>query len=163
MHISIIVVIDKKGGIGFSGDQLAYISGDLKRFKQLTTGHPIVMGRKTYESLPNGALPNRRNIVLTRNPQLTCNGCEMARTIEDVLDKCRKEQELFVIGGGEVYDIFMPVATRIYFTHIHHKFDDVDTWFPEIKRDDWNSVMMEGPFTDPKTNLQFSYETVERK
>ncbi|TCO10791.1 dihydrofolate reductase [Natronoflexus pectinivorans] len=163
MHISIIVVIDKKGGIGFNGDQLAYISGDLKRFKQLTTGHPIVMGRKTYESLPNGALPNRRNIVLTRNPQLTCNGCEMARTIEDVLDKCRKEQELFVIGGGEVYDIFMPVATRIYFTHIHHKFDDVDTWFPEIKRDDWNSVMMEGPFTDPKTNLQFSYETVERK
>ena len=163
MEITIIVAIDEQQAIGFKNDQLAYISGDLKRFKQLTTGHTIVMGRKTFEALPKGALPNRRNIVLTRNKKLKLTGCEIATTTKEVLNLCKNENRLFVIGGGEIYKMFMPLANQLLITHIHHSFKQADTWFPEIDYDSWELEKQEGPLTDEKNGLTYSYESLKRK
>jgi dihydrofolate reductase len=163
MEIIIIVAIDEKLAIGFKRDQLAYISGDLKRFKQLTTGHTIVMGRKTFEALPKGALPNRRNIVLTQNKELKLTGCEMATTAQEVLNLCKNETRLFVIGGGEIYKMFMPLANHLLITHIHHTFKNTDTWFPDINYDDWDMVEQKGPLTDEKNGLTYSYKNLRRK
>ncbi len=163
MRISMIVAIDQQNAIGHKGDQLAYISKDLKRFKELTSGNPIIMGRKTFEALPKGALPNRTNIVLSHNTKLNFPDCEMVSSVEEIIEKYNDKQEMFVIGGAEIYKIFLPLATKIYLTHIHQSFKNVDTWFPVIDRNNWNTINKEGPFTDEKSGLIYSYETLERK
>lgn len=162
MIISLIVAIDQNHAIGREGDQLAYISDDLKRFKQLTTGHTIVMGRKTFKALPKGALPNRRNIVITRQPHLSFPGCETAGSVQEVLDLCKDNKEIFIIGGGEIYNLFFPLANRIYLTRIHHSFENTDTWFPNIITGQWHQTNFEGPFTDSKSGLVYSFETLDR-
>jgi len=163
MHISLIVAIDENNAIGRDGDQLAYISDDLKRFKQLTSGHPIIMGRKTFEALPKGALPNRRNIVLSRQSELILTGCEVVATIDKVIELCHDNKEIFIIGGGEIYNLFFPVATHIYITRIHHTFGNTDTWFAKINPNHWQLTSTEGPFMDAKSGLEFSFELLERK
>jgi dihydrofolate reductase len=160
--ISIIVAVDKNNGIGRNGDQLAYISGDLKRFKALTTGHAIIMGRKTFEALPKGALPNRRNVVITRRKDYKPEGCDVYNSIEDALKSSSGNEELFVIGGGEIYKAFLPYADKIYFTLIDHEFDGVDTFFPGIDKSDWKVLEEEGSFTDEKSGLSYKYLTLER-
>ena len=159
-NISIIVAIDKNNGIGRKGDQLAYISGDLKRFKALTTGHTIIMGRKTFEALPKGALPNRRNIVITRQKDYKAPGCDVFTTIEDALNSCEKDEELFVIGGGEIYNAFLPVANKVYLTVINHAFDGVDTFFPELNEKKWVVTEEEDSLTDEKSGLRYHYSTL---
>jgi len=161
--ISIIVAVDKNNGIGRKGDQLAYISGDLKRFKALTTGHTIIMGRKTFEALPKGALPNRRNIVLTRRKDFRAEGCDAYNSVEEVLRNTSGEEELFVIGGGEIYKAFMPFSNKIYLTVIDHSFDDVDTFFPELKNEVWEVKENEGPFVDEKSGLTYRYITLKKR
>lgn len=162
MQISLIVAIDKNYAIGSGGDQLAYISDDLKRFKQLTSGHSIVMGRKTFEALPKGALPNRKNIVISRQPDLNLSGCIVVHGVEDVIELGKSGEEIFIIGGGEIYNLFFPVATRIYLTRIHHTFENTDVWFPQINSDDWVMTSLEGPFIDPKSSMTYSFEILER-
>lgn len=163
MEIIIIVAVDEKLAIGLNGDQPAYIRGDLKRFKQLTTGHAIVMGRKTFEALPKGALPNRRNIVMTREPNLQLLGCEMAHTVDEVIEICKNEEKLFVIGGGQIYKSFMPKADRLLITRIHKSFSNADTWFPEIDSDQWITKEMGEVLVDEKSGLSYQYETLSRK
>jgi dihydrofolate reductase len=163
MQISLIVAIDEKNAIGRGGDQLAYISDDLKRFKQLTSGHPIVMGRKTFEALPKGALPNRRNIVLSRNSDLKLEGCEVVSTVNEVIERCKDAVEIFIIGGGEIYSLFLPVATQIHLTRIHHAFENTDTWFPETNSAHWKQTSLEGPFIDAKSGLEYSFEVLVRR
>ncbi len=162
-NVSIIVAVDKNNGIGRNGDQLAYISGDLKRFKALTTGHTIVMGRKTFEALPKGALPNRRNIVLTRRKDYQAEGCDVYNSVENVLRNTSGEEELFVIGGGEIYKAFLPHTNKIYLTIINHEFDGVDTFFPELKDEEWEEKENEGPFVDEKSGLNYRYITLKKK
>jgi len=162
-NISIIVAVDKNNGIGRNGDQLAYISGDLKRFKALTTGHTIVMGRKTFEALPKGALPNRRNVVITRRHDYHPAGCDVYNSIKDVMKEADSNEELFVIGGGEIYNAFLPYADKIYLTVIDNKFDGADTFFPEIKEDEWKAVEEEGPLVDDKSGLTYRYITLIRR
>lgn len=135
MKITLISAIDKNNAIGVDGDLLAYISSDLKHFKELTTGKCIVMGRKTFESLPNGALPNRTNIVLTRDMDFTPEKVILAHTIEDILES--DVPEIFVIGGGEIYKQFIDLADTLEITHIYFTFGGTDTFFPEIKPTDW--------------------------
>lgn len=163
MEIIIIVAVDEKLAIGIDGDQPAYISGDLKRFKQLTTGHAIVMGRKTFEALPKGALPNRRNIVMTREPDLQLPGCEMAHTVDEVLQLCEGEDKLFVIGGGQIYKSFIDKADCLLITRIYQTFVNADTWFPEIDSDQWKSKEMGEVLVDEKSGLSYQYETLVRK
>lgn len=162
MEIAIIVAVDQNNAIGRGGDQLAYISGDLKRFKQLTTGHAIVMGRKTFEALPKGALPNRRNIVISRNKALQLPGCELVQSPEEAMALCNTNEKIFVIGGGEIYNLFLPMADTIYFTHIHHAFEGSDTWFPEIDSTMWRDIQIDDVMQDEKSGFQYHYRTVKR-
>jgi dihydrofolate reductase len=162
MEIAIIVAIDNENAIGREGDQLAYISGDLKRFRQLTTGNAILMGRKTFEALPKGALPNRRNIVLTRNKKRQFPGCEVAHSIDEAIELIQNNEKLFIIGGGEIYKAFMPLSETLIVTRIHHTFEDADTWFPKTDAVGWKMSESEGPFSDEKSGYRYSFETLHK-
>ncbi len=134
--ISIIVAIAENNAIGKDNDLLYHIPGDLPRFKKITSGHSVIMGRNTYLSLPNGALPNRKNIVISDNLKDCFDGCIIVHSIEEAIEKCMGETEVFVIGGGMIYKQFMPIADKIYLTKVHEK-PEADTFFPEIKEDEW--------------------------
>lgn len=162
MEIAIIVAIDQQRAIGKDGDQLAYISGDLKRFKQLTTGNAIVMGRKTFEALPKGALPNRLNIVVSRNKDLQLPGCIVVSSTEEAVEAARDYRKLFVIGGGEIYKAFLPYSDTLHLTVIHHNFEGADTWFPEWSAQEWHCTEKSEVHTDEKSGLLYHYETLVR-
>lgn len=153
--ISLIVAMDQKRGIGYKGDLLTYLPGDLPRFKRLTTGHTVIMGRKTFDSLPKGPLPKRRNIVITRNRDLVIEGAEVVFSLEEALHLSREDQEVFIIGGGEIYREALPLADRLLITHIEKTFE-ADTFFPEIPSC-WKEREREDIHEDPK--LIFSYVT----
>nr|WP_321450086.1 dihydrofolate reductase [uncultured Carboxylicivirga sp.] len=157
MILAMIVAIDENNGIGKNGDQLAYISADLKRFKELTTGHTILMGRKTFDALPKGALPKRRNIVITRQEGYEAPGAEVVKSIGEAIAICSDDQKVFVIGGGEVYKAFLPEADELYITEIHHAFDGVDVFFPDYKSLGWKETYREDNLHDEKTDLSYSY------
>jgi len=163
MILAMIVAIDANNGIGKNNDQLAYISADLKRFKALTTGHTILMGRKTFEALPKGALPNRRNVVITRQADFTAPKVDVADSLEAALKLCASDEKVFVIGGGEIYKAFLPETTELYLTVIDHAFEGADVHFPEINPQDWNIADEEGPFTDEKSGLRYSYQNLTRR
>ncbi|MCU4165313.1 dihydrofolate reductase [Carboxylicivirga caseinilyticus] len=157
MILAMIVAIDQNNGIGKNGDQLAYISADLKRFKELTTGHTIIMGRKTFEALPKGALPNRRNVVITRQKDYKATGAEVVKSMVEAISLCSDDQKVFVIGGGEVYKAFLHEADELYLTEIHHSFDGVDVFFPEYKSLGWKETFRQDNMIDEKTGLTYSY------
>lgn len=163
MEIIIIVAVDEQMAIGVDGDQPAYISADLKRFKQLTTGYTVVMGRKTFEALPKGALPNRRNIVMTRKKELQLPGCEMAHNVEEVIQLCNNDEKVFIIGGGEIYNSFLPKANRLLITKIYEIFENTDTWFPKIDATQWKLHEESEVLTDEKSGLSYQYQHFERK
>lgn len=131
--ISLIVAIDRKGGIGRNGDLLFHISADLKRFKALTMGNTIVMGRRTFESLPKGALPGRQNVVITRSDSFSAPGADVVHSVEEALEVARKD--VFIIGGAEIYRQMMPLADRLCLTVIDAEVFDADTFFPAIDLD----------------------------
>ena len=141
-NISIIVAIAENLAIGKDNRLLWHLSDDLKRFKKLTTGHTLIMGRNTFLSLPNGALPNRRHIVITDQTNEKFDGCEMARSIEEAIELAGNEKECFVIGGGMVYAQFLPVAGKLYLTQVHESFE-ADTFFPEIDFSQWQALVSE--------------------
>jgi dihydrofolate reductase len=143
--LSIIVATDTNGGIGKDNKLLFHIKEDLKRFKELTTGHTIIMGRKTFESLPNGALPNRHNIILTRDDKfyIDCNGSKEIITIIQnaniIIDMYKdSEKEVFVIGGGEIYKQLLPYSKKIYLTTVKGNFE-ADTFF-KYNENEWQGV-----------------------
>lgn len=140
--ITIIVAIAENGAIGYKNELLYRISADLKRFKALTTGHTVMMGRKTFLSLPKGALPNRRNIVLTRDANAQFPGTETFVSIEDALAAVGADEQVFVIGGAEIYRQTMPIADRLEVTLVHDIPVNADAYFPEIS-DEWHVVAQE--------------------
>lgn len=160
-NISIIVAIAQNNAIGKDNDLLWHLSEDLKRFKNLTTGNVIIMGKRTFESLPKGALPNRTNIVITDNQNDNFDGCIMAYSIEDALSKCDNTKECFIIGGGSIYNQFLPTANKLYLTVVHKDFE-ADTFFPLINYDEWNKVFIQESLHDEKSNLNYSYYILER-
>lgn len=139
MILSIIVAMDRHRAIGRDNQLLWHLPQDLKRFKTLTTEHAIVMGRKTWESLPNGALPNRRNVVISRSLQKLV-GAEVYASVDEALETLKEESEVFVIGGGEIYRQTIERADRLYLTEVYGEFAGADTFFPEIKADEWQTV-----------------------
>jgi len=160
--ISIIVVVSEDWGIGKDNELLWHISEDLKRFKRLTFGNTVIMGKNTWESLPRRPLPGRKNIVLTDNPN-ECIECSVtAYSIEDALDKCDKGEEIFVIGGGSIYRQFMPIADRLYITHVHQK-AQADIYFPEIDPEVWKVVDKEEYAFDEKNSISYAYVIYERR
>jgi dihydrofolate reductase len=161
-NITIIAAVAENNIIGGDNKLLWHISADLKRFKKLTTGHTIVMGNKTFQSLPVRPLPNRTNIVLTRNRSLKIENCIMAYSLEEALDKMDSEGENFVIGGGNIYSAFLPLAQKLFITRVHKSFSG-DTFFPEISPDSWELVEDLKIDNDPKNDFSYSFETYLRK
>lgn len=157
MEIILIVAIADDNAIGYNNDLLAFISADLKRFKALTTGHTIVMGRKTFESLPKGALPNRRNIVLTHQTDFEASGAETVSSVDEVISLCSSSDRLFVIGGASVYEAFLPKATQLKVTFIHHRFSKADTFFPNVDWQQWNEVARVDVTDDEKADYTYSF------
>ncbi|MQY78404.1 MAG: dihydrofolate reductase [Bacteroidetes bacterium] len=160
--ISIIVAIAENNAIGKDNKLLWHISNDLKRFKRLTTGHPVIMGKNTYESLPVRPLPNRTNIVLSDVEGEKIEGCVMAYSIEEAIAKCPDNEECFVIGGGMIYRQFFKIADRLYITKVHKSFE-ADTFFPYINYDDWELVEKEDHGPEGNNNFSFSYTVYKRK
>ena len=134
--ISIVVAIAENGAIGYKNDLLWHLPADLKRFKKMTTGHSLIMGSRTFRSLPKGALPNRRNIVLSRTQQ-DFPGAEWAASPEVALELVGEEAEAFVIGGAQVYEQMLPYTDKIYLTRVHADFPEADTFFPELDMSEW--------------------------
>ena len=138
--ISIIAAVARNRAIGYQNKLIYWLPNDLKRFRLLTTGHTIIMGRRTFESLPKGALPNRRNIVLSRSKK-EFPGCECFPSLEVALQHCKSDEDVYIIGGASVYAQAMKVADRLCLTEIDDTPDDADTFFPpygswkETKRD----------------------------
>ncbi len=163
MNLSIVAVIGKNNEIGKENNLLCRLPADLKYFKELTTGHIIVMGRKTFESLPKGALPNRTNIVLSRNKNLSFEGCLVFSSIEEIIDYSKDSSDIFIIGGGEIYEQFLPFANKLYLTKVHTQFDDADTFFPEINYSEWEEIKREDHLADEKNPYDFSFVVYKRK
>ena len=161
--LSIIVAISENNAIGKAGDLLCYLPDDLKHFKALTMGATVVMGKKTFFSLPRRPLPNRRNIVLTRDMSFTYDNTEIAHSIEELQKMLTAEENVFIIGGGEVYRQFMPLATELHITHIHHTWEDADTFFPEIDPTLWQCVSEERHEADEKHNYAFTFATYKKR
>ena len=160
-NISIIVAIAQNFAIGKNNDLLFHLPNDLKRFKQITTGHPVIMGRNTLLSLPKGALPNRRNIVISDIPEEKFERCEMVASIEAAAAAVKDETEAFIIGGGMIYRQFFPLAGKLYLTLVHRDFD-ADVYFPEIDYMEWEELSRED-HSDEKNGFDYSYLNLKRK
>lgn len=160
-NISIIVAIAQNFAIGKNNDLLFHLPNDLKRFKEITTGHPVIMGRNTLLSLPKGALPNRRNIVISDIPEEKFERCEMVASIEEAAYAVKDEQEAFIIGGGMIYRQFFPLAGKLYLTLVHRDFD-ADVSFPEIDYSEWEELFRED-HSDEKNGFEYSYLNLKRK
>ena len=156
--ISIIVAIAQNHAIGKDNQLLWHIPADLKRFKKLTTGHTIVMGKRTFESLPIRPLPNRRSVVITDIPGEEIDGCTMAYSIADAISKMDEDKENFIIGGGSVYRQFLPLADQLYLTIVTKDFE-ADT-FLEIDLQDWKTIEREDHLEE---ELPYYYINLKRK
>lgn len=153
-NIAIIVAIAQNFAIGKNNDLLFHLPSDLKRFKKITSGHAVLMGKKTLFSLPNGPLPNRRNIVITDIPGETFEGCETVYSIEEAVKAVSNEQLAFVIGGGMIYRQFYPIAGKLFLTMAHKDFE-ADIFFPEIDFTEWKELSRETLF-DEKNDFNYS-------
>lgn len=155
-QISIIVAIARNHAIGKDNQLLWHISADLQRFKKITSGHQVIMGKLTYLSLPVRPLPNRKNIVITDNPDESFEGCITVNSISEALEYCHENEESFIIGGGSVYRQFMPYATKLYLTLVDKDFE-ADTFFPEIDYSQWQLIEKEDHFPDNKNDFAYSF------
>lgn len=153
--ISIIAAVAKNRAIGFQNKLIYWLPNDLKRFKALTTGHTIIMGRNTFLSLPKGALPNRRNIVLSRSTK-TFDGCDVYPSLEEALAHCSPDEEVFIIGGASVYQQALSLADRLCLTEIDDTPAEADTFFPPYN-EDWHEVSREDHDIDEKHDYRYSF------
>ena len=131
--ITIIAAVAANRAIGFENKLLYWLPNDLKRFKALTTGHTIIMGRRTFESLPKGALPNRRNVVLSRTAT-ELEGCDCYTSLQEALAHCAKDEDIYIIGGASVYEQALPIADRLCLTEIHDTPANADCLLPRVRR-----------------------------
>ena len=163
MIISFLVAMDEKRGIGKAGGLPWRLSSDLKKFRELTMGHHIIVGRKTFESIGK-PLPGRQMIVVTRNETFAPEGCFIAHSVEEAINfaQARGESELFICGGAEIYAQSLGVADRMYLTLVHADCD-TDTFFPEWDRDEWIEVESEHRAADEKNQYPFTFKVLARK
>jgi len=153
--------MSKNRVIGVNGKLPWHLPADLKRFRELTTGHHIIMGRKTFESLPKGPLPNRTNIVVTRQKKFEASGCVIAHSISEAVEKAKGDAETFIIGGAEIYKAALPMAHRIYLTLVDQTIDG-DAFFPEFSNDEWTLVKEDKHPPDEKNKLAVVHRVYER-
>lgn len=162
MRISLIVAMDENGLIGAEGGMPWHLPNDLRHFKNITLGKPILMGRRTHESIGK-PLPKRENIILTRDADYRAADCQTVTSFEQGCDLVRDHaEEIIVIGGAQIYKVALPIAQHIYLTRIHDAFEG-DTWFPEFQREDWQQVSCERRPADDKNQHAHSYIELRRR
>lgn len=163
--ITLIAAAAENNALGKNNEMIWHLPDDFKRFKKLTSGHFIIMGRKTYESL-DGPLPNRTHIIITRQEnyaeKVDSSCCIVVDNIEDAIAKSASEDETFVIGGGEIYKLALPLADKIELTRVHETFE-ADAYFPEIDENKWNLVNEDYHPKDEKHNFDFTYQTFMKR
>lgn len=160
MILSLIVAVDKKSGIGKENRLLWHLPADLKYFKTVTSGHTVIMGRKTFESIGK-ALPNRRNIVLSRSADFAAPGCEINDDLFTAIRSCSDEEEIFVIGGAEIYRQALQVADKLYITRVSTEMD-ADTFFPDFSLSAWKLIHLEKHKADEKNAFDYSFSIYQR-
>ena len=158
MAISIIAAVGKNLELGKNNDLIWHFKEDMKFFKETTTGHPVIMGRKTFESLPK-ALPNRRNIVITKNTDFVAQNAETVSSLEEAMSLCENE-EAFIIGGGQIYKEFLPYADKLYLTEIEDECSDADTFFPYFEKEKYKKSVLKVNEADGIKFSHILYEIV---
>jgi len=165
MILSIISAIGKNNEIGKGNELLWNLPIDMKHFKETTTNHPIIMGQKTFESIGR-PLPNRRNIILTLDKNFYTDGIEIYHSIEELENKLKEttkeDEEVFIIGGGQIYKLFINKANRLYITHVEAEFPDADTIFPIIDKNRWKIINENKHRKDEKNNYDCNFTIYER-
>lgn len=161
--ISIIAAVDRRQGIGFQNKLLFWLPNDLKRFKTLTTGNTIIMGRKTFESLPKGALPNRRNVVLSSSSATHYPGAETFSTLEAALKSCQEEEKVYIIGGESVYRQALPLANELCLTEINDEAAQADAFFPVVDPTIWHEKNREAHPADEKHLCSYAFVDYVRR
>jgi dihydrofolate reductase len=160
MIISIIVAMDNKGVIGFEGDLPWRLSADLKHFKEITMGKPLIMGRKTHESIGR-PLPGRKNIVLTFSKEFKAEGCVVVHSLDDALQAAGDVDEVMIMGGSGIYDQSLTRANRLYITEVHADIKG-DVYFPRFEKSEWVEVEREEHFADEKNEFDYNYVVLAR-
>lgn len=163
MKLSLIAAIDRHRAIGYQNKLLFWLPNDLKRFKALTTGHTILMGRKTFESLPKGALPHRRNVVLSSSQSLTLPGAEVFHSLQDALDACHPDELVYVIGGASLYQQALPLADALCLTEIDAEAPQADAWFPPIEPNVWYEKSRDARPADEKHPCPYAFVDYVRR
>ena len=161
--IALIAAIDRRRAIGYQNKLLYWLPNDMKRFKALTTGHTIVMGRRTFESLPKGALPNRRNIVLSTSPSLELPGAEVFRSLEEALAACRADEQVYIIGGASLYRQALPLADCLCLTEIDAEAPQADAFFPPVDAAVWQEKSREPHPADEKHPCPYAFVDYVRR
>lgn len=157
----IVVAISENNAIGKDNQLLWHLPADLKHFKNITSGHTIIMGRKTYDSIGR-PLPNRRNIMITRQTGLELDGIEVVNSLDEALALCKDENKVFVIGGAEIYKQALPLAHKVELTRVHQEFD-ADAFFPELDNETWKEIWKEDHLPDEKNKFAYTFSTLERR
>lgn len=160
--VSIIAAVADNLAIGKDNKLPWHLPADLKHFKELTTGHAVVMGKRTFESLPNGPLPNRKNIVLTSIPEGNFDKYYEATSIKDAIELCENEDQVFIIGGSSIFAQSIKTVDTMYITWVHGKFE-ADTFFPKFNLKEWNEVSREEHEADDRNPYPYSFCEYERK
>ena len=158
--ISLIVAASANNVIGAQGELPWRLSDDLRRFKEVTMGKPIVMGRKTWDSIGR-PLPGRQNIVITRQDDFAAKGCDVVGSVDEALSAAGDAAEVMIIGGSQVYALFLPRADRLYLTRVHAEIDG-DAFFPEIGETEWRLVSQEHHAADDRNEHAFSFQRFDR-
>ena len=161
--ISAIVAIAHEGAIGVNGGLLCHMSADLKHFKEITMGHSIIMGRRTFESLPKGALPGRENIVITSNPDYEAPGAIVCNSVEDGLLAATMHGEKFIIGGASIYNAAINFVSTLHLTEIDASFPEADTSFPVLNTTEWLETWKEEHDADEKNPYPYTFRTLVRR
>lgn len=159
--ITIIAAIAKNNALGKDNQLLWHLPDDFKRFKNITTGHYIIMGRKTFESFPK-PLPNRTHVIISRQKNYSQLNCIVVTSLQKAIEACPKNEEIFIIGGGEIYNQSMAIADKLDITRVNHSFE-ADTFFPEIDLTQWKLIFEEFHPKDEKHKFDFRFETFIRK
>ena len=160
-ELTIIAAASTNNVIGFNNKLIWNIPNDLKRFKELTLGHSVIMGRKTFESLPN-PLPKRRNIIITKNKDYSRNGIEVTSNIEDAIDLCKSDSQPFIIGGGEIYSQTIEIVDKIELTRVYKDYQG-DAFFPDIPLDKFELTNELVNYLDDDSSTKYSFLTYIRK
>lgn len=159
--IVVIAAVAENNEIGKNNELVWHLPNDFKRFKSLTSGHHIIMGRKTFESFPK-PLPNRTHIVITRQKDYHPEGCIVVENMQKAIEICPEDDISYIIGGGEIYKLGLPFTDKLEITRVHHSFE-ADTFFPEIDPEQWKIIQSEFHDKDEKHLFDYTYETYIRK